>query len=86
MGIVTKRLDHVEAHLNYATDSGAGQKSVPIYDARPVLGQLSLEQQGFILRRHHTAVTNFLDEAEVRTVYYPEVEQLLRETAGAASC
>jgi len=84
MGIVTKQLDHVEAHLNYATDSGAGQQSVPIYDARPVLGQLSLEQQGFILRRHHTAVTNFFDEAEVRAVYYPEVEQLLKETAGAA--
>lgn len=84
MGIVTEQLDHVEAHLNYATDSGAGQKLVPIHDARPVLGQLSLEQQGFVLRPHHTAVTNFLDEAEVRAVYYPEVEQLLRETAGAA--
>jgi hypothetical protein len=66
MGIVTKKLNHIEAHLNYATDSGAGRKSVPIHDARAVLDQLSLEQQGFILRRHKTAVTNFFDETEVR--------------------
>jgi hypothetical protein len=84
MGIVTKKLNHVEAHLNYATDSGAGRKSVLIHDARAVLDQLSLEQQGFILRRHKTAVTNFFDETEVHAVYYPEVEQLLKETTGAA--
>jgi len=83
MGIVTEKLNQVEAHLNYATDSGSGQKSVPVHDARAVLDELSLEQQGFILRRHKTAVTNFFDEAEVRAVYYPEVEQLLRESTGA---
>jgi hypothetical protein len=84
MGIVTKKLNHVDANLNYSTDAGVGRKSVPIYDARPVLDQLSLEQQGFVLRRHKTAVTNFFDETEVREVYYPEVEQLLKETTGAA--
>jgi len=84
MGIVTKKLDHVEARLNYSTESSAGRKSVPVYDARAVLDQLSLEQQGFILRRHKTLVTNFFDEAEVVAVYYPEVEQLLKETTGAA--
>jgi hypothetical protein len=44
MGIVTKKLNHVEAHLNYATDSGAGRKSMPIHDARAVLDQLSNDQ------------------------------------------
>jgi len=84
MGIVTNKLEHVEARLNYSTDSDASQKSVPIYDARAVLDQLSLEHQGFILRRHKTAVTNFFDEKEVRAIYYPEVEQLLTATTGAA--
>ena len=84
MGIVTKKLDHVEAHLYYATDSDAGRKSVLIHDARAVLDQLSLERQGFILCRHETAVTNFFDEKEVRAIYYPEVEQLLKEVTGAA--
>jgi hypothetical protein len=84
MGIATKKLDHVEAHLNYAADSDTGPKSVAIHDARAVLDQLSLEQQGFILRRHQTAVSNFFDDKEVRAVYYPEVEQLLKETTGAA--
>jgi hypothetical protein len=85
MGIVTKKLDHVEAQLNYSTSADTGRKSVPIHDARAVLDQLSLEKQGFVLRRHKTAVTNFFDEKEVRAVYYPEVEQLLRETTGADS-
>ncbi|HUA35060.1 MAG TPA: CmcJ/NvfI family oxidoreductase [Candidatus Binataceae bacterium] len=84
MEIIARKLDHVEAQLNYAADSGAGRKLVSIHDARAVIDQLSLEQQGFILRRHKTAVRNFFDEREVRAVYYPEVEQLLKEGTGAA--
>ena len=84
MGIATKDLDYVEARLNYAADSGMTRESVRIHDARPVLDQISLERQGFILRRHKTAVTNFSDEQEVRAIYYLEVEQLLKETTGAS--
>jgi hypothetical protein len=84
MVIVTDKLNRVEARLNYASDSDAGRKPVLIHDARAVLDQLSLEEQGFVLSRHKTAVTNFFDVKEVRAVYYPEIEQLLRETTGAA--
>jgi hypothetical protein len=56
---------------------------VPIYDGRTILDQLTLDQQGSVLRHHETAVSNFFDPAEVRSIYYPEVEQLIRETAGA---
>jgi hypothetical protein len=75
--------DHIETQLNYSRDSGGGRKSIAIHDARAIIDQLSLDRQGFVLRHQKTAVKNFFDETEVRQVYYPEVEQLLRETTGA---
>ena len=45
---------------------------------------MTLDRQGFVLRRHETAVSSFYDQAEVSSIYYPEVEQLLREATGAA--
>jgi hypothetical protein len=58
-------------------------KIVKISDARPILGQLSLDTQGFALVHHHSKVVNFYDDTEVREVYYLEVERLLKETTGA---
>jgi len=43
---------------------------VPIRDARPLIGQLSLDKEGFVLLRHQTAVTNFYDEEQIKSVYY----------------
>jgi hypothetical protein len=57
---------------------------VPIHNGRAILGQLSLDKQGFMLRRHETAVLNFYNEQEVQAVYYPEVERLVKEVTGAA--
>jgi hypothetical protein len=54
-----------------------------IYDARPVAESLSLDREGFALRRHDTAVTDFYDEKQVREVYYPEMERLVAEATGA---
>jgi hypothetical protein len=59
------------------------KQTVRIYDGRAVLNQLTLDRQGFAFVRHETAVRNFYDENEVRAVYYPEVEQLVREATGA---
>ena len=56
---------------------------VTIRNARPILSQLSLDQHGFVLTHQDSTVTNFYDEQEVREVYYPEVERLLKEVTGA---
>ncbi len=40
--------------------------------------------QGFILTHQNSAVKNFYDDGEVRSVYYPEVERLVKEATGAA--
>ena len=54
-----------------------------VRDGRPIADQLSLEREGFIFVKHETKVRDFFDEAEVRSVYYPETEQLVKENSGA---
>jgi hypothetical protein len=58
-------------------------RTVKISDARPLLGRLSLDEQGFGVVRHLSSVRNFYDEKEVKATYYPEAERLLRELTGA---
>jgi len=53
-----------------------------IYDARKARG-LSFEKNGFTLVTHKTAVTNFRDADQVKRIYYPEIERLVREMTGA---
>ena len=55
-----------------------------IRDARPLIGQLSLDKEGFVLLHHQTAVKNFYDEDEIASVYYPECERVIKEATGAA--
>ena len=57
--------------------------TVRIRNGRPIIKQLSLDSQGFVLVRNQSAVANFYDEKEVRAVYYPEVERLVKEATGA---
>lgn len=65
--------------LNWELES----HSVEVYNARPHLSSLSIETQGFTLRRAATAVVNFYDHEQVRHTYYPEVERLVREVTSA---
>jgi len=58
--------------------------SVPISDVRPIAEQLSLDEQGFVFLRQKTGVGDFYDDAEVRSVYYPELEDFMRELTGAS--
>ncbi len=57
---------------------------MPIRNARTMLENFSLDKQGFELRRHETSVVDFYDREEVKRVYYPEVERLLKAATGAA--
>jgi hypothetical protein len=56
---------------------------MPVYDGRAIVEQLSLDREGFIFVQHATKVKDFYDEAEVRSVYYPETEQLVKQYSGA---
>jgi hypothetical protein len=78
--------------VNYTYDPPAGvprrsgkyiEQSVAVRNGRAVLGKLSLDTTGFVLTEHETAVTDFYDSDEVKPVYYPEVERLLKLVIGA---
>jgi hypothetical protein len=56
---------------------------VPIIDVRHVLADPTLDDEGFGLIHHNSAVRNFYDDEEVRRVYYPEAEALLKKLTGA---
>jgi hypothetical protein len=75
---------------NYQPPPGIPQRTgeyaprlLPIRDARVLAGPLSLDEQGFVLRSHQSAVRNFYDQAALREVYYPEVERLVKDLTGA---
>ena len=57
---------------------------VPIRDARPMIDQLSLDREGFVLLHKQTAVTDFYNEEQIKALYYPECERVMREATGAA--
>lgn len=59
------------------------EHKMTVYNARPLIGQLSLEREGFVFVNHETSVKNFFDEDEVRSVYYKEIEQLIKDVSGA---
>ena len=44
---------------------------------------LALEKNGFVLVEHRTAMRDFFDAKELKQVYYPEVEALIKRVAGA---
>ena len=78
--------------VNYAYDPPAGvarqsgkylAQTVAIHDGREVLSKLSLDTNGFVLTEHETAVKDFYNPDEVKAVYYPEVERLLKRVTGA---
>jgi hypothetical protein len=56
---------------------------VQISDARPILSEVSLDEEGFGLVRHQSAVGDFYDDEQVEHIYYAEAEQLLKEATGA---
>jgi hypothetical protein len=60
------------------------QHQVAIRDARPLIGRLSLDREGFVLLHRQTAVKNFYDEEEIASAYYPECERVIKEATGAA--
>jgi hypothetical protein len=57
---------------------------VAIHNGRPHAAEFTLDGHGFRFARHDTNVHEFLDEDEVRQVYYPEMEALVKAESGAS--
>jgi hypothetical protein len=56
---------------------------VTIHNGRRAAEDFALERNGFRFVRHDTKVADFYDEAEIRRVYYPEMEALIKAESGA---
>ena len=71
-----------------ATDVRSGGKSdarqVTIRNGRHHARDFTLDRNGFRFVRHDTTVSDFFDEAEVRRVYYAEMEALVKAESGAS--
>jgi hypothetical protein len=61
-----------------------GPVRVRIDDARDASRPFSLDEHGFALTVHASALVDAYDDAAVREIYYPEMERLVRSATGAA--
>jgi hypothetical protein len=59
-------------------------KPMTVRNGRLVTERLSLDEQGFVFVEHKTKVADFFDLEQLKSVYYPEVEQLIKSASGAA--
>jgi hypothetical protein len=96
-GSVIAALNYVlatgETPIAYADGPGSpetvsGAKLCPyevlIHDGRRVADRMTLDRNGFRFIGHQTKVVDFLDQSEIRSVYYPEIEAVVKAETGAA--
>jgi hypothetical protein len=60
------------------------EREVRIEDARGRESEFTLDRNGFALAKAPTTVADFYDDQEIKRIYYPEVEKLLRSAVGAS--
>jgi hypothetical protein len=70
--------------VDVRTGGTADPRSVTIHNARRHDGQFVFDRDGFVFTRHDTKVRDFFDEDEIRRVYYPEMEALVKAKSGAS--
>jgi hypothetical protein len=58
-------------------------RRVTIHNGRPHAREFDLERDGFRFVRHDTKVADFYDADEIKRVYYPEMEALIKQQSGA---
>ena len=56
---------------------------MPVRDMRAWRDAVSIENEGFMLADHKSAVADFRDDAEVRATYLEEARALIRDLSGA---
>src|SRR5262249_46740818 len=78
----------------YTYSGGAGSTEVKsegtldphkmvMQNARPHLGGVKLDVHGFRYVNHDTQMQNFMDAAEIKRVYSPEMVELIKAQSGA---
>ena len=70
-------------NLNRRRTGKIQQHPVTIRDGRPLRGKFTLEEHGFEFIDHETAVEDFFDADQLKSVYYPEIERLVKNRTGS---
>lgn len=88
---IIAEMNYLAAPRSYTHEPPAGEartnvqpdpRRVTVRNARATNG-ISLDVTGFSLVDHEIAVTDFGDERQIREIYHPESEALIREATGA---
>ena len=58
-------------------------RRMTLHNGRPHARDFALDRNGFRFVDHDTKVADFFDEDEIRRVYYPEMEALIKAESGA---
>src|ERR1700733_11049739 len=53
-----------------------------IHNGRPHADDFVLDRNGFRFVRHNTKMSDFYNEDEIRRIYYPEMEALIKAESG----
>jgi hypothetical protein len=69
--------------LDVRTGGTPDPRPVAMHNGRPHVKEFALERDGFRFVRHDTGMKDFFDEAEVRSTYYREMEDLIKAESGA---
>ena len=59
-------------------------KTMTLLNGRALGERLSLDEQGLVFVEHKTKVADFFDENQLKSVYYPEIEELIKRESGAS--
>jgi hypothetical protein len=70
--------------LDVRTGGSPDPRRVVIHNARREGERFALDRDGFRFVDHDTKMVDFFDEDEVRRVYYPEMEALVKAESGAS--
>ena len=85
--------DVTEPLFTYAYDAPPGQPKsnvrfepypVTVHDGRELPAPPTVDREGFALLKGRSTVTDFYDEAQIRDVYYPECERVMKAALGAS--
>lgn len=60
------------------------KRQMIVANGRLVADRFRLEQHGFVFVKHETQVADFFDPGQLKTVYYKEVEELIKRESGAS--
>ena len=71
-------------NIRRRTSGETEERPTAIRNGRPLKDELDLEVTGFEFVEHRTGVRDFFDAGELKRVYYPEVEALVKKVSGAS--